>query len=323
MLLDRVKLYIQTKKLLQPHSTVIVGLSGGPDSVFLLYALKALEQELNLTLIAAHLDHQWRANSSKDALFCQQIAQRLNIPCIVRTACQISLDKKYNGSQEELGRNLRRSFFEHLAHEYNAHTVALAHHADDQQETFFIRLLRGATLSGLASIRALHGMYIRPLLSVTKSEILAYLHEHSITYTIDPTNDHTTYLRNRLRSQVLPTLKLADNRFDTNFTKTLQHIQDTENFLERLTTTAFLTITKKENNTVILSINLFLACDEFLQPRLLLSWLCSMGVPFRPSTGFFKELTQFLKQPGPGSHTFYGKWSVIKKSNQAYIQDKK
>lgn len=319
MLIHRVRLFIKEQNLLQPHSTLIVGLSGGPDSVFLLHALKALQEEYSLTLIVAHLDHQWRPDSHKDALFCQQLARDLALSCIVQTASEMPIAKKPTGSQEALGRQLRRAFFEQLAHEYSAQAIALAHHADDQQETFFIRLLRGATISGLASIRPSHNNYIRPLLSITKEEILAYLHEHALDYLVDPTNKHNTYLRNKIRNQIVPLLKLADCRFEKNCIKTIAHIQETDNFLNRLTSTTFSAITHTDNSTVILNIPAFLACDEFLQPRLLLMWLCSMKVPFNPSTGLFNEIISFLKHTTSGTHTLYGSWSIIKKKNNAFI----
>jgi tRNA(Ile)-lysidine synthase len=321
MLIQQIKHFIITHKLIKPHDTIIVGLSGGPDSVFLLHALEQLKNFFSITLIAAHLDHQWRSVSQQDADFCKEYAQQLAIPCIISKASEITLDKKYNGSKEEYARFLRQHFFKQVAHTYNAQAIALAHHADDQQETFFIRLLRGATTSGLASIRPKARLYIRPLLSITKAEIIAYLDQHKMSYVQDSTNLETNYLRNKIRHQALPALRAIDNRFDKNFNKTLEHIQNTELFLERLTFLTFSTISFKSADSIYITIQIskLLACDSFLQPRLIVYWLCAEKVFFNPNTGLFQEIILFLAQPSSANHTFYNQWKIIKKKDQAFI----
>ncbi len=135
--------------LIPPHATLIVGLSGGPDSVLLLHYLAALAHTHNLTLIAAHLDHEWRPDSYKDVEFCQELTQRLGIKLVASKLSDLSLSRKFNGSKEEYARSMRRHFLEQIQHQYHANFIALAHHADDQQETFFIRMMRGTSLSGL------------------------------------------------------------------------------------------------------------------------------------------------------------------------------
>ncbi len=152
---------------------------------------------------------------------------------------------KHNGSQEEYGRRLRRHFFEQILREYNADSVALAHHAQDQEETFFIRLIRGSSLTGLTSIKPKNGPYIRPLLETPKAEILAWLHTNNIPYALDKTNESPDYLRNRIRLNVLPALRICDERFEANFLTTLNRLKTTEDFLERLTQKAFEKITTK------------------------------------------------------------------------------
>src|SRR3990172_2797015 len=127
---------------------------------------------------------------------------------------------------------MRRFFFESLVKEYNATSIALGHHADDQMETFFMRLIRGAQISGLIGMKPKNKLYIRPLLSISKAEIVNYLDENNISYMIDSTNQSDAFLRNRIRNAAIPTLKQADPRFENQFQRTLGNLQETESFLE-------------------------------------------------------------------------------------------
>ena len=167
MLLSRFKEFITEHNLIIPEKNIILGLSGGPDSVFLLYILLQSGLLDKKFIIAAHIDHGWRAQSFKDLEFCQNLCQQLGVQFE-------SISLKECKSTEEEGRNGRRAFFESLALKYNASCIALAHHANDQQETFFLRLIRGASLEGLIGIRPKSGLYIHPLLTIYKQEILDY-----------------------------------------------------------------------------------------------------------------------------------------------------
>ncbi len=318
-IIEKVQQFIDRHDLIKPHSTIIVGLSGGPDSVFLLHVLKHLQVRYGITLIAAHLDHQWRENSHRDLLFCKALAESMNCQFIGTQASTIALKKTSNGSREELGRLLRRQFFEDCAIAHNAQAIALAHHADDQQETFFVRLMRGATITGLSSIRPLYDNYIRPLLGIYKAEILEYLQQHNLPFLEDHTNLLDTFLRNRIRNQVIPALRNSDNRFDINFSKMLTHLQETELYLDRLTEKAVLEIIQEQDNTPVIMIEKFLASDPFLHNRLLLKWLCLADIPFSPSTAFFDEITHFLQRPGSGEHAVHLGWKIVKNNNRAYI----
>jgi tRNA(Ile)-lysidine synthase len=306
--------FIKEHDLITPKSTVIVGLSGGPDSVCLLSILKKLEYSYGLTIIAAHLDHGWRVQSEQDAVFCKELAGNLGVQFIQSHAERIKSTKPYNGSKEEQGRILRRQFFESLAIEVNANAIALGHHQNDQQETFFMRMIRGASISGLASMRPKHGLYIRPLLPIHKQEILAYLASENLGYIIDETNDDTSFLRNAIRHQVLPALRSCDSRFDKNFAKSLSHIQEAELFLERLSNEIYSSVSKENG----LNIVEFLSIDSYLQHRVLLTWLCEAQVPFTPSTAFFNEIVRFFRNNG-NKHHLAPSWNIVKNGAFAEI----
>ncbi|MGC2310488.1 MAG: tRNA lysidine(34) synthetase TilS [Candidatus Babeliaceae bacterium] len=317
---------ILKQNLITPHSTIIVGLSGGPDSVFLLHVLNKLKQELKLTLIAAHVDHGWRTESAEDAQFCKTLAEQLEIPCIIAHAQDIMLIKKANGSKEELGRLLRRQFFEELATKYNAQHIALAHHQDDQAETFFVRLLRGSGLTGLAGMHVCERLYIRPLLYITKQEILAYLHENNIPYRIDHTNTDQTFLRNKIRHTVIPALKNCDARFEKSFVRTHAHLQQAADFIEQQAQIALenCTLKNSENEKSIenrqLIIEKFNTLHPFLQHKVLELWLCEHKIPFTPSQALFAEIMRFLDNKKGASHNLFNDWQLVKNKGNIILK---
>jgi len=311
---------IQKDQLITPGDTLIIGLSGGPDSIFLLHVLASLRQELNLKLIAAHLDHGWRPDSGKDGQFCQQATSALGVDLLIRKFSDLGISLKFNGSLEELGRQARRHFFEAVSQQYQAQAIALGHHLQDQQETFFIRLIRGTSLSGLVSMRPRHGHYIRPLLTISKNEILAYLHEHSIPYLKDPTNDANTFLRNRIRQEVLPALKACDARFERSFMATMERLHALEAHLEQETAQLLLNFTVCRFDKKGLNLKQLLLLPPIMQERLLIAWFCQERVPFPVREQFLQEIMKFLQSPRGGMHAVHHEWSIGKKQGIAWIE---
>lgn len=322
-LLKNIHAFSDEHQLIAKGSTIIIGLSGGPDSVALLSLLVQLQPQYALTLIAAHLDHQWRQDSHQDLLFCQQIAQDLGVPFISAQANAITLPpdkaKKAAGSQEELGRLMRRTFLEKLAHEQQADAIALGHHYNDQQETFFIRLIRGASIAGLAGIQPKHGLYIRPLLTTTKEQLLTYLKQEGLSFRNDETNQDPTYLRNAIRHKVIPALRECDSRFDTSFRRTLTNIQETNEYLERVTTNTLNKMSSTQNGVTAINVEQFLATDSFLHHRLLVHWFIQEDVSFTPGTSFFNEVLRFIANPGR-EHQVGATWKLVKNNGFLSIE---
>lgn len=304
--------------LLPEGSRIILGLSGGPDSLYLLHSLASLLEQGKISyLLAAHLDHEWRTNSAADVAFCQKACESLGIPFVSKKLSQ--LDISLSGSKEEMGRTARRFFLEKVRIEHNADLIALGHHAQDQEETFFIRLIRGAGLSGLCAMRPINGVYIRPLLTLNKHEIVSWLDNNGISYLIDSTNESDSFLRNRIRKTVLPALQECDSRFSQNFLQTLHRLQETESYLEDLTQNLFTLMTHTDKGCHTVSLDQFLKQPRVMQYRLLMHWLCIANVPFPPSHSFLDEIIRFLQQPGSKEHALHESWKIVKKKNQAWI----
>ena len=310
---------IKKKSLIAPNSTIIVGLSGGPDSVALLHILKELKPEHNLNLIAAHLDHGWRPESVKDAQFCRELCRQWGVRLVTQKLSEIKSRAKFNGSREEFARKIRRQFFDDLMHEHGASAIALGHHANDQIETFFIRLIRGASLTGLTGMRAQHGAYIRPLLNCSKQEILKYLKDNDISYLIDPTNISDEYLRNRIRNKLLPVLTDIDVRAHNNLLQTIDRLQHTENYLTEHTQEIWQQIAMQEGGAWCVDSQQLLAQHVSMRQRLLLHWLILEQVPFVPTQDFFAEIERFLHRPGSKTHQIHNQWAIQKKRNMSQI----
>jgi len=316
MSFQQIKQFVMHNKLIKPKKTIIIGLSGGPDSVYLFHFLLWLQKQIPFKFIAAHLDHQWRKESGKDAIFCQKLCKKYTIRLVTARASELDITIKKTGSKEDQARQYRRFFFAHIKKEYNADAIALAHTQDDQIETFFIRLIRGATVSGLSCMRPKQNDYIRPLLTTTKKDILAYLKRRKISYLTDPTNISPKFLRNRIRLELIPVLHKIDPRTELNILKTINAMQETEDFLEEFSKKTLETISIIKNNNRNLNIKAFLALNPFLQKRVLLQWLYEAQIPFTISTGLITEIIRFLKNKKSTTHQI-DTWQITKKQNYA------
>jgi len=318
-IINNIKHFIAQNHLINSGDKVVIGLSGGPDSVFLLHFLASLQSTHNITLIAAHLNHEWRTESAQEQQDCKKLAEQLGIPFVAAKKSELATTFKHNGSQEEYGRKLRRYFLEKVLHEHGADSIALAHHAQDQEETFFIRLIRGSSLTGLTAIKPKNGFYIRPLLEMHKTEILDWLHNNKISYAIDKSNESPHYLRNRIRLNVLPALRACDERFEANFITTLNRLKTTEQFLEKLTQKTFDEISSIQNDQRYINIAQLLGTDEPLRSRILMHWLIRENVPFPATHAFLDEMMRFLKNPQGGTHAAHQQWSLVKKQQNVFL----
>ena len=190
---------------LKGDNTILVALSGGPDSVALLHALCQIRNQFKIKPVAAHLNHEWRPEAQLDAEFCEELCQKLNVAFTLEKLSELKFNMPWNGSREAQSRQIRQLFLNQVAQRNNASYIALGHHLDDQIETFFMRLIRGSSSNGLTGMKQLQKQYWRPLLEVSKAEIYNYLAEHQLNFCIDSTNESDLFLRNRIR-KILPIL---------------------------------------------------------------------------------------------------------------------
>jgi len=205
--------YIRRNRLFSPGDRVIVALSGGADSVCLLVVLNELREVLGLELKAVHVHHGLRGKEAdRDSEYAGRLSETLGVPFVCVRVDAALYAREHGMSVEEAGRHLRYQIFEKERLDFSGTKIAVAHHRDDQAETILYNLFRGTGLKGLGGMRPVRDNIVRPLLSVGREEILAYLAEKGISYCEDSTNAQTDYVRNRIRSLILPEIREEVNR---------------------------------------------------------------------------------------------------------------
>jgi tRNA(Ile)-lysidine synthase len=196
------KLFPILSQYISKNDTVIVGVSGGPDSVALLDLLIDF-YAMSPHIVVAHVNHGIRGKAAdKDEKFVSALAKSYGLKFEIK---RVKLVGKSN--VEELGRGVRRSFFEELRKKYSAKFIITAHTKNDQSETIILNFIRGSGVSGLAGMEIVNGAYLKPLLGVEKSEILAYLKSKKIKFCKDATNEDTALRRNFVRKKIIPVLE--------------------------------------------------------------------------------------------------------------------
>ena len=216
-----------------PASAVLVGLSGGADSVALLHIMHRLSCESGFKVYAAHVNHGLRGDDAvRDAEFSKQFCDSLGIPCFIKNADVRALAKEWGVSEEMTGRRVRYEFFSELMLEYDIDYTATAHHKNDNAETIVMNFIRGSATAGLCGIPYKRDRIIRPLLDISRSEIENYCVQNDLEYVTDKTNLDTVYTRNKIRNIFIPEI---EKEFNPNFCDTVtsnaQIIRDDEAFL--------------------------------------------------------------------------------------------
>ena len=237
---------IEKYNLINNGDNIIVALSGGADSVSLLYVLISLKEQYNLTVSAAHLNHQLRGEESvRDYNFVKNLCNILNIKLFYKEVDINALSKETKESTELCGRNARYDFFQQLSNEHNA-KIATAHTASDNLETVIYNIARGTSINGLKGIVPKRNYIIRPLINVNREDVENFCTENSISYVNDSTNFLDDYTRNKIRHNVIPVLKNINSNAETSATYLSEDAFEVTELLENMASEA-LENSKKEN----------------------------------------------------------------------------
>lgn len=213
---------IRKNGIIKKEDSLVVGVSGGPDSVCLLHVLWSLKKDLNLNIVAVHINHMLRGIESKrDEDFVKKLCSELNIELHSISVDINSVSKQRRMSLEEAGREERYRHFEAVADSIDADRIAVAHNKNDQAETVFMNIIRGTGLDGLKGMDYVRGRIIRPLLDIERSDIEAYCKENNLNPITDSSNLENIYSRNKIRLGVIPYI---DKLFECNLVKSIDRM---------------------------------------------------------------------------------------------------
>lgn len=225
---EKVKRFIAEQNLFEKSDKIIVGISGGSDSVALLSVLCRLGYQC----VAAHCNFHLRgAESDRDETFVTDFVKSLDIPFY-----KIDFDTKKYAEEKKLSiemaaRELRYNWFAEIKEKERAHCIAIAHHSDDVVETFLINLTRGSGIHGLTGIKPVNGDVVRPFLCVSRSDILSYMEKEGLSFVEDSTNKDTIYVRNKFRNVIIPLFETINPAFRDSLLQTMGNLQSAEQFI--------------------------------------------------------------------------------------------
>ncbi len=266
---------IRKYNLIENGDKIVLGISGGPDSISMLNILKEIkdEQIIKFEIYVAHINHMIRKEAIDDEKYVKDYCDKNNIKCYIKKidVMKIANDKKIG--TEEAGRNARYDFFEEILKETDSNKIAIAHNKNDKIETIIMNLLRGSGLSGLKGIEPIRDdKFIRPLIECERQEIEQYCEENKLEPRIDKTNFENEYTRNKIRNIVIPYIK---KEFNPNILKTLNRLSDlaTEesDYVEKQVVKIYqkLLIEEKEQQ-ISLNLKEFNNQDKVIKSRLIL-----------------------------------------------------
>ena len=269
--LDTIKKY----NLVENGDRVVVGVSGGPDSICLidlLYKIK-IQGILNFEIVVCHINHLIREEAETDELFVQSYCDKRNIPFFAKRVKVEKIAKIKKISTEEAGREVRYDFFNEVLEKMNFNKIATAHTKNDNAETVIMNILRGSGISGLKGITAIRdNKYIKPLIEISREEIEAYCYENKLNPRYDRTNEENIYTRNKIRNILIPELKKEFNPNIIDTIARLSRVVEKENqYIEKITQKTYQNIMIKENKReIILDLKEFNKEDEVIKSRIVL-----------------------------------------------------
>ena len=272
MLKDEVLKTIKTYNLINKGDKIVIGVSGGPDSICLLHVLNSLRQELEIELYVAHINHMIRKVADDETKYVQDFCKNFGIECFIKKEDIIRLAKEQKKGTEEVGRNVRYEFFNEILEKTNSNKIATAHNSNDRAETVILNILRGSGLSGLKGIEPKReDKYIRPLINTSRDNIEAYCKENNLKPKYDESNNENIYSRNKVRNEIIPYIK---KEFNKNIIQTINRLADVateENeYLRKITKQEYEKIATKENDIIILNLKKFNNLELVIKRRIIL-----------------------------------------------------
>lgn len=267
-MLNKIKKTIEKYNLINEDDKILVGVSGGPDSMTLLIILHSL----GYNLCVAHINHGLRKNAVLDEEYVLDYCKTNSIPCFVK---HIQLKENLNGmSTEDAGRKARYDFFEEICIKESCTKIATAHNSNDNAETVIMNMIRGSGLSGLKGIEPIRGKIIRPLIEISRKDIEVFCKEKNINPRHDESNDETEYTRNKVRLELIPYIeKNINSNAINNINRMAKIISEEEKFILSMVDEAYKDILVEENigENLVCNLKRFNKLDIVIRKRLVLN----------------------------------------------------
>ena len=275
---ERVKAFIDEYGMIEPEMKITAGISGGADSVCLLFLLREICADKGAKLTAVHVNHGLRgAESDGDEAFVSGICEELGVPLKIYHFDVRERARREGLSLEEAGRMCRYEAFRESAGDGTASRIAVAHHRDDQAETVLFKLFRGSGIRGLCGMQPAKDDIIRPLLCVGRAEILDFLENEGIPYRTDSSNDSPDYARNRIRNEILKTAKDINSRASEHTAMAAEELSGIERFLENETCRAYDACVSEKPDGLFISEGEITALDPVIRSRVLRKCMYETG----------------------------------------------
>ena len=302
--------------LIEINDIIVVGFSGGPDSVFLVEMLKRLQNFINFNIYLVHINHLLRGeDADSDENFSFEYAKKNNLEIFIKRIPVKEIAKEVGKTLEEVGREERYNFFSEIYEKVGANKIATAHNKDDQIETFLFRLIRGTSLQGLEGIKIKNNNIIRPISEIYKKDILEYLNKNEIQYRIDKTNFENEFTRNSIRLDLIPFIEKRYNiKFKDKIFSLIEEIRE-NNQNNSLNLTDY----TDSKNKIILEKIKFLS--NFDKKKLFSLFLNKKNIEVNRNK--IDEINSLIKSNGTKKIDLDKSYRVVKDYAHLYIEDKK
>ena len=302
--------------LIENNDIIVVGFSGGPDSVFLVEMLKKLKNFINFKIYLVHINHLLRGeDADSDEKFSIEYAKKNNLEIFIKRIPVKEISKEVGKTLEEVGREERYKFFSEIYKKVEANKIATAHNKDDQIETFLFKLIRGTSLQGLEGIKVKNNNIIRPISEIYKKDILEYLNKNKIQYKIDKTNFENEFTRNSIRLDLIPFIEERYNiKFKDKIFSLIKEIRE-NNQNNSLNLSDY---TDTENKMILQKIKIL---SNFDRKNLLTLFLNQKNIEVKRNK--IDEINSLIKSNGTKKIDLDKTYRIVKDYTYLYIEEKK
>lgn len=306
MMVQKVRDYIQQFHMISEKDQIVVGLSGGADSVCLFHILCSLKDELDFSLEAVHIHHGIRQESDEEADFVKKLCSRQHISCRIHKIDVPTYQKEQHIGMEEAARILRYQIFEEEIR--SGKKIALAHHKNDQAETVLFHLFRGSGIRGLKGMVPVRDQYIRPILCLSRNEIENYLQKKGISFVTDQSNFDVTYSRNRIRHDILPVAEEICEGAIQHICNSAQNVNEAMDYLEDEIQKAYHSLVAEKNGCLTADKDRLFCMHPYLRSEIILKMLFILsGKQKDISKVHVDSIVRLMKgQSGREVHLIYG-----------------